>query len=339
MAVDNSNEAIVERELESLKGDVDSAISNLESAASARYYPEATQVGFDNNPTWDIIKGREVTLAGLGDLPSDRPELTIPPFVFNPEDYLNSDLLQKYSYISEFYDEVMEPKLVELINAQSYFIQKDVQDALFNLMHDRDIQILNDQTDAVDRKQAERGFPIPTSILMAARNEVIKQHGDKRFDRNSEITALIADRAHTGMLAALGEGNKMESVRSQFQLEYGKLYWQAAGYIINQWEAETKADIARFQGDLDLIKMRTATDDSMAGHDNEHLQRENQKELERLRTSIAEMQTRLQSWVKSADMRTQASTEALDYYKGHVEQTLGILNDVAYGEETVEEVP
>lgn len=333
MAVDNSNEAIVERELASLQGDVATAIRNLEAAASARYYPEATQVGFDNNPTWANQKGREVTLAGLGDLPSDRPELIIPPFVFNPEDYLNSDLLKKYSYESEFYDEIMEPKLVELINAQSYFIQQDVQDALFNLMRERDLQVLNDQTDAVDRKQAERGFPMPTSILMAARNEVIKQHGDKRFDRNSEITALIADRAHTGMLTALGEGNKMEGVRSQFQLEYGKLYWQAAAYIISQWEAETRAEIARFQADLDLIKSKTSTDEAMAGHDNEHLQRENQKELERLRTSIAEMSANLQSWQQSAQMRVAASRDALDYYKGHVEQTLGILNDVAYSDE------
>lgn len=339
MAVDNSNEAIVERELQTLESDVEASIRNLEAAASARAYYSLTQAGFDNNPEWNITRGREVALAGLGDLPTDRPELTIPPFIFNPEDYINSDLLKKYSYDSEFYDDIMEPKLVELINAQSYFIQKDVQDALFNLMRERDLQVLNDQTDAVDRKQAQRGFPMPDSMLMSARNEVIKQHGDKRFDRNSEVTTIIADRAHAGMLAALGEGNKMESVRSQFQLEYGKLYWQAAGYIINQWEAEMKAELARFQGDLDLIKTSTATDEAMAGHDQAYEQMEQAKQIERLRGSIAELSINLQSWEQSSRMQVSAATESLNYYKGKVEQTLGILNDVAYKDYADEEPP
>jgi hypothetical protein len=330
MAVDNSNEAIVERELQGLEADVDAAIRNLEAAASSRASFSVGQTGFDNNPTWTITKGREVALAGLGDLPVDRPELTYPPFVFNPEDYLNSDLLKKYSYDSEFYDNIMEPKLVDLINAQSYFIQADVQQALFDQMHERDIQVLNDQTDAVDRKQAERGFPMPTSILMSARNEVIKQHGDKRYDRNSEVTTIIADRAHAGMMGALGEGNKMESVRSQFQLEYGKLYWQAAGYIINQWEAEVKAEVARFQGDLDLIKSQTATEEAMAGHDQSYEAMEQAKQLERLRTAVAEMGVNLKTWLQETDMRMRSAQDSLNYYKGKVEQTLGILNDVAY---------
>lgn len=330
MAVDNSNEAIVERELASLEGDVSSAINNLEAAAAGYAKFSVIQQGFDNNPVWDITKGREVAFAGLGDLPADSPVLAIPPFIFNPEDYLNSDLLKKYSYESEFYEDVMEPALIDLINAESYFIQKDVQDALFDLMRERDLQVLNDQTDAVDRKQAERGFPMPTSMLMSARNEIIKQHGDKRYDRNSEITALIADRAHTGMLAALGEGNKMESVRSQFQLEYGKLYWQAAGYIINQWEAEVRAEIARFQGDLDLVKSKTSTDEAMAQHDYQYEQLKNAQEVERLRVSVEEMRANLASWEKSATMRVAAAQDSLNYYKGKVEQTLGILNDVAY---------
>ncbi len=310
MAADPANEAIVTEEINYLKTEADAAVRDLKTAAQSYASFYAVQAGFDNNPSWEVGEGREVVLAGLGDLPGDRPELVIPPFVFNPEDYLNSDLLEKYSYISEFYDDIMEPKLVELIEAQSYFINESVQDALFALTHDRDIQILNDQIDAVDRKQASRGFPMPDSMLLAARNEVIVQHGDIRSGRNSEITALIAERAHTGMLAALGEGNKMEQVRSQFQLEFGKLYWNAAGYIINQWEAEVKAEIARFQGDLDLIKQNTGVDTTMAGFDLQYEQLENQKQLERLRVTVQELGMNLDSWKTSAGQRVAAARDA-----------------------------
>ena len=328
MAADPLNEAIVTEELTYLKAAADEAVRDLKTAASSYAEFYTSQIGFDNNPYWETGKAREVLLSGIGDLPIDRPELLIPPFVFNPEDYLSPAILEKYNYISQFYDDIMEPKLIELLEAQSYFINKEIQDALFQETHERDIQIFNDQLDAVDRKMAARGFPMPDSMLLAARNEIIVQYGDRRSDRNKEITALIADRAHSGMMGALAEGNKMEQVRSQFQLEYGKLYWQAARYIIDQWEAEVKAQIAIFQGDIDLIKANTGALDSNATHDLQYEQLQSQKQLERLRATIQEMMANLDSWKTSASQRVEAATSALDYYKGNVQGALGILNDI-----------
>lgn len=334
MAVDQENLDVVETEINKLNSLTASAVSDLQAAASARLYPELSQTGFDNNPSWTLPNGREVSMVGLGDLPVDKPDLVIPEFIFNPEDYINSDLLERYSYVSEFYDNILEPKLIELMNAQSYFIAQEVQDALFQQTRERDLQILNDQVDAVDRKMAARGFPMPTSMLMAARNEVIMQHGDRRSDRNREITALIAERAHAGMMGALTEGNRMEDVRSRFQLEYGRLYWNAAQYIINQWEAEVRARIAEYQGEIDLIKLGTAVSEKHADLDLQYSGLEQNKQLERLRSHVEEMTSNLDAWKKSADMRVDAAKSILDYYKGNIEAALTAINDVAFKDYT-----
>jgi hypothetical protein len=334
MAVDNENLALVQGEISKLESDSESAINDLKAAASARATFYTSQEGFDNNPNWVLPTGREVSMAGLGDLPVDKPELDIPIFTFNPEDYLNSDLLKKYSYQSEFYEDVLEPKLLTLIEAQSYFISEAVQDALFNQTRDRDLQILNDLVDATDRKQSTRGFPMTTDMQMAARNEHIVAHGDKRADRNREITALIAERAHDGMKHAITEGNKMEQVRSQFQLEYGRLYWNAAQYIINQWEAEVRAQVAEYQGEIDLIKLGTGVSEAGADFDLKYSSLEQAKQLERLRTTVSEMTTNFESWKKSAEQRVAAAESALDYYRGNIESALGVITDVAYKDET-----
>ena len=86
--------------------------------------------------------------------------------------------------MSEFFDNFLEPQLIEFIEANSYFIREEVQDALFRLTHDRDLQILDDQIDKQDRVQARRGFPIPNAMILAARNEILKQYADRRGDRN-----------------------------------------------------------------------------------------------------------------------------------------------------------
>ena len=334
MAVDAANLAIVEAEITKLDSESASAIADLKAAASSYLDPQLSQAGFDNNPTWTLPDGKEIAMAGIGDLPIDKPDLDIPAFIFNPEDYINSDLLQKYSYVSAFYDDVLEPKLVQLIQAESYFISQTVQDALFNQTQERDLQILNDEVDAIDRKMASRGFPSVDSILQAARSEAIARWGDRKSDRNREITALIAERAHDGMKHAITQGNAMEQVQSQFQLEFGRLYWNAAQYIISQWEADVKAKVAEYQGEIELIKTKTSVDESNVNFDFQYAGLENQQQLARLSGHVQEMTSNLSAWQTSAEQKVAAMKDALDYYRGNMESALGVLNDVAFKDET-----
>lgn len=309
-----------------LQSSAESSVQDLQTSARNRFYPAASQAGFDNNPTWEVDRQNPITFSSLSDLPDDMPTLDIPPFVFNPEDFL--DGLEKYSYQSEFFDNFLEDKLIQFIEAQSYFINEEVQDAMFQATHDRDIQTLNDQLDAVDRVQARKGFPMPTSMAMAARNELIARHGDTRNDRNGEITSIIAERAHDGVKHSITAGIQMEDIRSKFELEFNKLYWQASDYLIRKYEADIRAETAKFQGELDMLKADTATKNAMYDGERAYEGMEQERELRRLEVSVREMQANVETWSVHMRALIDANKEAVAYYKSAVSSATGIMNDV-----------
>jgi hypothetical protein len=334
MAADQEVFSFVKDQVDSLINDAESAISQLQTYAMSYYNPAVTQVGFENNPAWDITEGERVAFAGLSDVPPDSPTLYIPPFVFNPEDYITADMLQKYSYESEFFDEFLDPRIRQYIDSQSYFLDPTVQDALFETSRERDLQALNDALDAQDRIQARRGFPVPTSMNLAARNDIIKKYQDTYADKNKEATALIAEKSLQEKMHAMDTGIKMEDIRSRFELEFGKLYWMAADYIIKQYEAEVRANIAKFQGELDLVKTETDTDIKNAGFDYEYEKLRHDQQVQRLNASIEEMRGNIDTWKTRAQMRIDAATASVEYYKSAVGSANGILNDIGYSDST-----
>jgi len=318
----------VQGEVNSLISKAESEISSLKTAALATYIPATTQAGWENNPFWNVDRPTPFTLTTLADLPDDLPTLDIPPYNFNPEDYVNKDLLTKYAYESEFFDNFLEPQLIEFIEAQSYFIAADVQDALFRQTHDRDLQILDDQIDAQDRVEARRGFPMPTAMILAARNEILKQYADRRSDRNREVTALIAERAHDGVKHATSESIKMEDIRSRFKLEYAKVYWQAADYLIRKYEVDVRAAIAEYQSQLDMIRANTAVDEKIYDSEQAYEQMEHDRSIQRLQASIAEMNGNIDTWKHRVTAQIEAAKDAVEYYKSAVSSATSIMNDV-----------
>ena len=240
---------------------------------------------------WAIAKARELPLAGLGDLPGDRPTMNEIDFVFNPDDYITNDFMQKYAYQSEFFDNFLEPQLKTFIQAESYFINQEVQDALFQQTRERDLQTLNDALDAVDRQQAQRGFPIPISMSRADRNDVTKKYQDTQADRNKEITALIAERAHDGVKHSVDASIKMEGIRAQFQLGFGTLYFRVTDYLIRKYEADIKAEIARVEGEIDQIRIKAGLDTASASNDLTYEGLDSQMNLALLGATIDEYKT------------------------------------------------
>lgn len=317
---------LVTNEINALFSSAESSVRDLQAAAAGYFLPKVTQSGYDNNPTWEVPRQNPITLSSLSDLPEDMPTLDIPPFVFNPEDYL--DGLEKYTYVSEFFDNFLEDKLIQFIEAQSYFINQEVQDAMFQATHDRDIQTLNDQLDAMDRVQARKGFPMPTSMAMAARNELIARHGDTRNDRNGEITSIIAERGHDGVKHSITAGIQMEDIRSKFELEFNKLYWQASDYLIRKYEADIRAEIAKFEGELNLLKADTSVKSSMYDGEKEYVGMEQTRELQRLDVAVKETLANVDTWSVHMKALIDANTAAINYYKSAVSSSTGIMNDV-----------
>jgi hypothetical protein len=169
---------------------------------------------------------------------------------------------------------------------------------------------------------------------LAARNDIIKKYQDTYADKNKEATALIAEKSLQEKMHAMDTGIKMEDIRSRFELEFGKLYWMAADYIIKQYEAEVRANIAKFQGELDLVKTETDTDIKNAGFDYEYEKLRHDQQVQRLNASIEEMRGNIDTWKTRAQMRIDAATASVEYYKSAVGSANGILNDIGYSDST-----
>lgn len=278
--------------------------------------------------TANIDRAREISLGALTDLPTARPKVNVPAFTFNPEDYLTSDLLARYSYDSDFFDNFLDTRLREYIDSEALFLAQDVQDALFNQARDRGLQVLNDALDATDRLQAQTGFPIPTSMTFAARAEVIKQYQDRRSDQNREFTALIADKALDEKKHAIDAGIRMEDIRSRFQLAYGQLYFNVAEYLVRKYQADVQAEVSRVNAELEQLKLKAQIDLGMVSSDanwNNTLMENLQLQLNRI---IRDAENDREIQKAQAQMQLDALEKIIDYYQTTSSAYVGQMNGV-----------
>lgn len=336
MADNTDYQSYIKSDAKSVDQQVKDAIAELITAAG-----EQLSAAFDLDdyisdfsvPDWFISKAPNVPVPD-GSLPSSFDGVDVPAFVFNPEDYLNSDLLTRYSYDSDFFDNFLESRLKDYIDSQGYFLVQSVQDALFEQTRQRDLQTLNDGLDAVDRFQARRGFPLPSSMHLAARNDVIKKYQDTYADRNKEITALIADKSLQEKMHAMDTSIKMEDIRSRFQLEYGKMYWQAADYLIRKYQADVQAEVSRVDANIKMMQLELEAEIKNSDVTRDQITTENDKQKLRLNAEISELQQQIDLWKQTYQARINAAAEAVKYYQSYTMGLLGSYNAIDYADKT-----
>jgi hypothetical protein len=303
------------------RSQAETALQDLLSIADSKIWNNLGRVSAN------IAKAREVALGSLSDLPSDRPKVTLPPFVFNPQDFLSTDLLQQYTYDSQFFT-YLDPKLREFIDDESYFISQTVQDALFAQTRERDTQSLNDALDASARIQARKGFPIPPDQLLYAQSDIIKRYMDTRADRNKEITALIADKAFEQQKLGVESGVRMEDIRSRFQLEYGRLYLQASDWLIRKYESDVRAEVARVNTEVEQLRLKTQIDMGMVNSDANW----NQTLIGHLAQTVAQViqdaSNDLEVQKTQAKMQLDALKDIITYYSNAAASYAGQYNAV-----------
>ena len=275
----------------------------------------------------NLAKAREISLGSLNDLPSPRPEVNIPAFVFNPEDLLSPDLLQKYTYPSEFFD-FLEPQLVEFITNETQFIDQTVQDALFQQTRERDLQTLSDAQDASDRVEARRAFPLHNSLSVTANNVVVTNYQNIQSDRNKEITSLIAERAQANSQHSIDAGIRMEDINSRFQLEYGRLYFQAAEYIVRKYQADIGAEVARVNSEIEQIKLLTQIDINSVGSDNTWNNTLVANLAQKVDQLIANANNDLAVQTAQSTQQMEALTKIINFYKDIHSSYTGQLNGI-----------
>lgn len=337
MASDTESNATYVSDLQKSYTDLDQKVQeNIQNLITAAGEQMADAFDLDdivtgfNVPDWSFFGAPTIPEPKRSDLPVDWKGIDIPQFVFNPEDYISADMLTRHTYVSEFFDDFLDSRLRSYIDSQSYFLAVEVQDALFEMSRQRDLQTLNDSLDAHDRMQARRGFPIPNSMITASRNELIKKHQDTEADRNREITALIAEKSLQEKQHAMDTAIKMEDIRSRFQLEYAKVYWQAADYLIKKFAMDVQAETSKVEAEIKMLTLIQSGRQRNSELALDEDQLDNQKNMARLQAEISEMNKQIEMWTETYKSRIQAAGEAVDYYKGAVLGLLGSYNAIDY---------
>lgn len=308
----------------SLKAQVDEAVSNLVALADELADP------------WDYIEPDKVTQSIFDPSDIEAPSVgtfTRPPFVFNPADYVDDGGMQTYKYESDFF-KFLDPKLREYIEYETVGISDAIQQAIFDSMRNRDTQTLNDALDAVDRVQARRGFPIPHSMMLAARSDVIKKYQDTYNDRNAEVTKLIAERAQANVHHAIDSGIKMEDINSRFQMEYFRMYFTMADVLIRRYEADMRAALAEFEANTKNAVLKFETDKTNVGYDIATMG----QRVDRLKAYIQQNYDRSRILVDQAktgaEVQLSSAQEVVKYYQAEVNGYLSQINAVNIVNET-----
>jgi hypothetical protein len=324
----------VQDQLNSLLSDAQSAVSGLQAAASS-YITHIMSTHFASIPDWTEDAVTAINASAKTELPATRPTLALPVFSLDPSSYLPANMTETYRYDSDFFDTFLDADLRAFIADESKFITTTVQEAMFGLTRDRDLQTLSDALDATTRVQsARRGFPIPISMLNAAQNDLAKKHQDISADRNREITALVAERAHDGRKHAIDAGLRMEDIRSRVQLAFHDLYWKASDMLIRKYETEVRAKLAELQNEWEQVQELNKIKAQNADLSSDQLKRVAAKQLQRLATMVSDWNASVQAWQTSLHERVNAAAAEVTYYQNAVVGASGMITGLDLNDKT-----
>ena len=253
--------------------------------------------------------------------------------VFNaaPGDLLN-DTFKKHIYESAFFT-FLEPKLIEFITEESTGIDSDVQNALFDDMYERDLRTLNDALDQIERMHGGRGFPMPTSMLMAARNDATAKYQDTKDNRNREVTALIAERAQQNVHHAIDAGIKMEDIQSRFTIAFAQNWVSTLNFIIAQYNAEVAAAVATIDASIKeqtlIVQSNIANGTIREGNADRHIEQYKVT----TQNEIQETKALIDQAIERYKMQLEGTGAVMEYYNASVSSALNQINGLSIVQE------
>lgn len=163
--------------------------------------------------------------------------------------------------------EALATKVLDFIDNGGPGISTEVQTAIADNMRERDLQLVADSILSVAVSDALSGFPFPTSMTMAAKNEIIKKYQDDRSNRNREIVMLMTDRAHQTAMKGIDAGISLTQIKSNLQAEIWRLYYSMQGLILEEFRTKVAAAVSVYEteirkvlADYDLLRVRALTE-------------------------------------------------------------------------------
>lgn len=270
---------------------------------------------------------------GLPDADS-LPELSKVAMDFSMVNNFDPNAFKQATYVSPFFA-FLEPKLRSFIDEGGPGISDDVQQALFDNMRERDLQNVADALDMVRRNYGKTGFPLPTSMLRAQENEVVKRYQEDRANRNREVTALIAERAQDTMKAAVSAGVRMEEVQSQFSLQFAKLFIDVTSQLVQRYRLEQDAEIAEFEGQVKALMARVQIGEINANLDYAYQEQLLKKWDIEVQSALERTRSYIQQAAQNTQIKLQAAIGLTEFYKSMVAGIAGQANAIAVQTEDV----
>lgn len=301
------------------------ATDRLESIAES---PFRTRIDFD--PNTSVALTPIPPLTNLDQLPTlEKVTIDLSSVAnFDPNSF------KQATYVSPFFA-FLGPQLIDFIQNGGPGISQSVQDALFGAMRERDLQLLSDALDVTRTNYGKRGFPLPTSMLRAQENELIKKYQDDRSNRNREITSLIAERAQDTMKAAVANGVRMEEVQSQFSLGFARLFVEVSTQLINQYRLLQDAAIAEFDGQIKAMLAKVQAGEANArtalGYQEQVLKR---WQIEAT-LAVEETKALISQAENATAVKLQAAQGLAEFYKAAIVGTSGMASGIVQQSEDI----
>jgi hypothetical protein len=262
--------------------------------------------------------------SGASDIDVD--DLTMATLDYDPSD-ISPDNYTSEKYSSDFFD-FLSPILQDQIANGGVGISPAVQDALFNDGRERDLQTLDDALDAADANTGRRGFSLPSSLSENLREEVIAKYAQTRDNRNREITALIAERAQSGMMALIDKGLSIEQAQMSFTTSFAGMVLELGNQILNKYKLQQDVYLGKFESQVkkSLAKLDAAKVDQAA--DMSFNDTELREWSERVELTYKKTIGKIDQAVKYATLQVQAAESLVSYYATTVSSANEQINAV-----------
>jgi len=276
-----------------MKGDLSSALDRLSSVATYQTWVGfAPRTNFDLTPVDSIPAGKLPALERAvfsGDLSDPAPHI---------------ETYKTHVFVAPFLDQ-MQTMLMEWVETGGVGISDAVQDALFNSMRERDLQVMNDALDAARSTDAKRGFRYATHRRRTS--EVIINYQQTYENRNREITALLADLAQKNVHQAIASNVNIEQLHANFALGLSQIFFQLRNHLIERFRIEQEARIAEFEAKLKVILAGYNLDETNAKLDIAY----QEQLMKKWEIDMVQSTERTKALIQQAEQSTQVKLEAI----------------------------
>lgn len=279
---------------------------------------------FSFAPRVDITLGR-AALEGISAAPS-METLVIPSDLYR---YLKEtpDRYKTHIWQSTFFDD-LENTITTFIENGGTGISQSVQDAIFNQGYERRRKIARDDLRDIFAGAGQRGWLLPRSMEVAARNYRLDKDDDDYNDVNLKIVHSMAERAQQNVQWAMEHGIKIEDIHQSFAINYAALSTKITDSLIRAFEAQMTQRIKEFEGKIMGRAQEIELARISAGLDDKSLDRL----LEKWKIDSSEMTTRGNAYISQmlneTKIKLDAAVDLLNYYRSAVAAAGGMVNAI-----------